>query len=199
MADNYSIYCPNCHKQTSITTRVNYQWPRDRSYSYEVAECNGCDFFLLVKRHGQQIQQVYPSPLPKAVDEKIPEKISKDFAEALLCLSIGANRGAAVLARRAVQTICLDKLDKDSKSSKLKDQIDELFTKNIITEDLKGWAHEVRFVGNDAAHPGDQEVEKTDAEEILDLLESFCEVLYVAPAKAESRRKIREERKLAKP
>ena len=191
MADQNSILCPNCHERTSISSRARYDSPHTDTL-YEIAECNGCDFFVLVVRNrtGGSIRTIYPHTLPKATDERIPEAVKKDFDEALMCLSVGAARGAAVLARRALQTMCKEK---GATKKELKDQIDELFTKSVITKDLQGWSHEVRYVGNDAAHPNDVEVQKEDAEEIIDLLESLCEVLYVAPAKAANRKKIREE------
>jgi hypothetical protein len=46
----------------------------------------------------------------------------------------------------------------------------------------------VRWVGNDAAHPGGQEVLKDDAEDTLKLAEQFLHVLYVTPALAKARR-----------
>ena len=193
MSDQNSILCPSCHLATAVMIRSAYDKP-NTGLRYEIGECNHCDSCVLIirARINQQISKVYPSPLPRSTDERIPELIKNDFDEALLCLSVGANRGAAVLARRALQAMCKDK---GSTKKDLKDQIDELFTKNIITEDLKEWSHEVRYVGNDAAHPNGVEVDKEDAEEIIDLLDSLCEVLYVAPAKAINRKKIREAKK----
>lgn len=97
------------------------------------------------------------------------------------------------MARRALQNICLDK---KTKEDSLQKQIDSLFKDGIITKDLKIWAHEVRYVGNDAAHPSSekQPVSREDAEDILNLLEQFTDVLYIAPFIAEERRKIREQR-----
>jgi hypothetical protein len=107
---------------------------------------------------------------------------------------MGTYRAAAVMARRALQSICLDKGAKEDDS--LEKQIDWLFTQSVITKDLKEWAHEVRLVGNDAAHPkkpeNDQPISKEDAEDILQLLDQFCQVLYVAPAIAEERKKLRQ-------
>lgn len=195
MADQYSIYCPSCHQKTSVSVRAGHNSSQTGKF-YEIAECNACDFHVLLvrDRDNRFILNVYPHPLPKSTDHRIPETIKKDFDEALLCLSVGAIRGAAVLARRAVQNICEEK---GISKRDLKDQIDELFSKNVITSDLRDWAHEVRYVGNDAAHPNDNDndVDKNDAEEIIDLLESLCEVLYVAPAKAANRKEIREKGK----
>jgi hypothetical protein len=136
---------------------------------------------------------LYPQSLPRPVDSRIPEVVSSDLKEALLCFSVEAHRAAAVLARRAIQVICLDK--GAPKDQKLNQQIDWLFDNGVITKDLKEWAHEVRFIGNDGAHPGnlsDEAVTKNDSEDILNLVEQFAKVLYVAPAIASERKKHRE-------
>jgi hypothetical protein len=46
----------------------------------------------------------------------------------------------------------------------------------------------VRWVGNDAAHPNDQNVTKEDAEDSLKLAEQFLHILFVTPAIAKARR-----------
>ena len=38
------------------------------------------------------------------------------------------------------------------------------------------------MVGNDAAHPNSDDVTAEDAEDILELAEQFCSVVYVTPA-----------------
>jgi hypothetical protein len=66
--------------------------------------------------------------------------------------------------------------------------LQELASNGVITKDLKEWADVVRWVGNDAAHPSKDEVNKEDAEDILKLAEQFLHVIYVAPAIAKERR-----------
>lgn len=89
-------------------------------------------------------------------------------------------------------------LDKGAKKGTLENQIDWLFEQRIITKDLKDWAHEVRLVGNDAAHPQkpteDKSITKGDAKVILDLLTQFTNVLYVAPAIAAESKKSRQQK-----
>lgn len=203
MATNNSIFCPYCHEHTNLTIQTQYTVQPDEvkiPLQYQIGECNGCGKCVLVLRPTRSramasdlpIMKVYPNPLPSEISIIVPENIRNDINEARLCLSVGAFRGAAVLSRRALQVICLEK---GSEKDKLVDQIDDLFTKNIITDDIKNWAHEIRYVGNDAAHPNDAQVLREDAEEIMELLDSMCEVLYIAPAKAENRRKAREDKK----
>lgn len=199
MATNNSIFCPYCHERTSLNIRA--QHTIDSAHlQYQIGECNGCNGCVLVLRPSdpyrttsdKPISIIYPHPLPVSVSDIVPENIRIDMSEAKLCLSISAFRGAATLARRTLQVICMEK---GAKKEKLADQIDELSEKNIITDEIKKWAHEIRYVGNDAAHPNDALVTKEDAEEILELLDSLCDVLYIAPSKAEKRREARESKK----
>jgi len=193
MADQNSIYCPNCKQRTSILKRADYQWPKDGNIHYEIAECNCCDFFVLVRRRGSSVEKIYPDPLPKTVNIKTPDFLKRDLEEANLCFAVGAFRAAGVLARRALQLCCIEKGAPDKR---LEEQIDWLLSQQIITKELKDWAHEVRLTGGDAAHPPkkiveDERVNTDDAEDILTLLEKFIDVLYIAPALAEERRQKR--------
>ncbi len=190
MADQNSIYCPNCHQKTSIVVRAVYQWPKNTAFVYQMAECNSCDFFVLVERYNNIIQRIYPSPLPKPVNEKMPGFLKEDFLEANLCFSVGAYRAAVVLARRALQNCCFEKGAPDKV---LHEQIEWLLSQQIITKDLNDWAIEVKATGNDAAHPSkdpnkEEKISREDAEDVLTLLEKFVEVLYIAPALAAERR-----------
>ncbi len=199
MSDRNSIYCPNCKRYSSLIERTGFDKKLSLKYGYvlikrySISECNSCSQHFLVIRDDGKIIKIYPDRLPKTVNELIPQDIKTDFEEALLCYSVGAYRGAAALARRTVQLICLDK--GASKNKNLHQQIDELFSSGVITKDIKEWAHEVRFLGNDAAHPNKNIVSQDDAKDILDLLESLCDVLYVAPAKAAERKQKRESTK----
>lgn len=164
---------------------------------YEISECNSCEQFFLVERipSNQQIVKIYPETLSKPVDDRLPENIKQDLKSALACFAINEYRASVTMARRALQGICLEK--GAPKDQKLKKQIDYLFTEGVITKDLKEWAHEVRYVGNDGAHPEDpadeKPVDRNDAQDILELLEKIADVLYVATAIAAERKKAREE------
>lgn len=190
MADQNSIYCPSCHQKTSVVSRARYQWPKNQHVIYEIAECNSCDFFLLIKRINNNVNEIYPAPLPKPIHEKTPDFLKEDLAEANICFAVNAYRGSVVLARRALQNCCFEKGAPDKP---LNSQVEWLLSQQIITKDLNDWAHEVKATGNDAAHPsqnpkGEGKISREDAEEILTLLEKFIDVLYIAPALAAERR-----------
>ncbi len=189
-----SVYCPYCRRYTLLSTRGTWESPK---YGlYWIGECNWCHRGVLIKELKRNYrEEIYPGPLPKPPDERIPPSIHTDFEEALKCFGVGAFRATGVMARRALQGCCLDK---GAKKGKLREQIDWLFQQRIITKDLNGWADEVRLVGNDAAHPQkpgeDKPIIKDDAKVILDLLTQFTNVLYVAPAIAAESRKSRQQK-----
>lgn len=189
-----SVYCPFCRQMTSLQiapvavreglhpTYVGAIWECGMGNRWWIGVCNYCHSPMLVRNDGDTI---YPQPLPEPSEESIPEAIRSDLDEAKKCFSLSAFRGCAVLARRAMQSAALNLGAADDK---LQRQIEELFAKSLITKDLKEWADVVRWVGNDAAHPGGDDVTDEDAEDILKLTSQFLHVLYVAPAIAKSLR-----------
>ena len=192
-----SIYCPRCKRHTSLTpapTTIRYGsdqfrgtcvWYRSVDQKWWIGICNYCKDPVLVLNDGEA---VYPHPLPSPSNEKIPKHVRKDLDEAKLCFNVAAYRACAVMARRAMQSSCIDK---GASKNRLVDQLQELADNGAITKNLKEWADVVRWVGNDAAHPASDEVTKEDAEDILKLAEQFLHVVYVAPAIAKERRKKR--------
>lgn len=199
-----SIYCPHCKMYTSLTPAlrtVKRRHPLGRSHEevtipcvwekqyndvWWIGICNSCKNPVLVHNEGDI---VYPYPLPSPSDERIPEDIRKDLDEAKKCFSVGAYRACAVMARRSMQSACINK---GSAKSRLVEQLQELADNGTITKDLKEWADVVRWVGNDAAHPGKEKVSQEDAKDILNLAEQFLHVVYVAPAIAKERKNKRE-------
>ncbi|HIP21918.1 MAG TPA: DUF4145 domain-containing protein [Candidatus Pacebacteria bacterium] len=191
-----SIYCPYCHRYTSVDPApvkvddygeryVGAFWKKNSQEIWWMGVCNYCNNPVLILGRGDRI---YPTPLPSPTDKNIPEAIRNDLDEAKMCFSVSAWRGAAVMARRAIQSAAIEK---GATKSRLVGQIEELKNKGLITVDLKEWADVVRWVGNDAAHPGNDNVTRDDAEDILKLAEQFLHVLYVTPALAKARKKKR--------
>lgn len=194
-----SIYCPYCHQYTGLTPapaetdceycgkegRTAALWNMTPSDKWWIGVCNNteCRQPVLVRNNGVI---VYPSPLPSPTDKRIPSDIGNDLTEAKTCFAAGAFRATAVLARRAMQSTCIDK--GATKDKKLVEQAAELEASGTITKELRKWVDVVRWVGNDAAHPGGPQVDRVDAENILKLAEQFLYIIYVAPAIAQEQK-----------
>ena len=147
-----------------------------------IGVCNYCQEPMLVLGNGETI---WPTPIPEPTDQRVPEAIRNDLDEAKTCLQVRAYRAASVMARRVIQHVAIDK---GCTGPNLVSQIEQLSKKGTITADVKEWADVVRWVGNDAAHPNANAVEEEEARDIIDLAQQFLQIVYVAPAIAESRR-----------
>jgi hypothetical protein len=193
-----SIYCPHCHKHTALSMgRAAYKasyggtaytgavWVDQYHREWWIGICNGCGQPCLVLNKGEVI---YPSPSPAPTDSNIPKELAQDLDEAKKCFSIDCYRACAVMARRCIQNACLKK---GAAAKDLVGQISELAQKGIITKDIEEWATVVRWVGNDAAHPGKDDVKEEDAKDCLELAEQFLHVIFVTPAVAKARRAAR--------
>ena len=192
-----SIYCPHCHKHTDLRpgrfvhgdgfggrTSDPVLWNETRE-EWWIGVCNSCQRPVLVRGDGDII---YPTPGAKPTDVNVPKNLRDDLDEAKTCFAAGCYRGCAVLARRVIQVACIAK---GAKKHSLVEQIEELTAAGVITKDIEEWAHVVRWVGNDAAHPNAQPVTQPDAEDCLNLAEQFLHVIFVAPAIAKARRSAR--------
>lgn len=65
----------------------------------------------------------------------------------------------------------------------LKDEINDLASKSVLPSVMAEWAHEVRELGNDSAHPkpGQAPTDQKDAKDIVKFLEFFLEYTYSLP------------------
>ncbi|MDO8517564.1 MAG: DUF4145 domain-containing protein [Nanoarchaeota archaeon] len=190
-----SAICPYCK------IHVNFSWISSDDNGGEIEDysedyfknekgiwvigvCPSCKNCVLLNGYESSnkfiLTKTYPFPLPSVVDERIPEKIKKDLEEAKLCFSVGAINASSGMCRKALQRACKEK---GATKKELYDQIDEITTKGVISNDLRELAQSVRLIGNDGVHPNDDEVSKEDAEEILNLAEQFLDIIFVAPAK----------------
>lgn len=192
-----SIYCPHCHQHTALSPapvkvergydefHVAAVWHKSYTDTWWMGVCNYCNDPVLVLGEGYT---VYPIPIPQPTDKRVPEPIRRDLDEAKACMQVNAYCAAAVMARRVIQQLAIDK---GCTTGNLVNQIEQLAANGVITADVKEWATVVRWVGNDAAHPNTNSVEKEDAQDIIDLAQQLLQIVYVAPAIAQNRRTAR--------
>lgn len=132
---------------------------------------------------------VYPASRPDYAEDGVPEAIQRDFQEALQCQAAGFKFGAALVGRRALQAAVRDR---GGTGRNLKLEIDSLPT-DVLNAPLKSSAHDVRHVGNDAAHA--DEVEEEDVEALLGFTRDVLHSLYVVPHRVANRPKRPEKKK----
>ncbi|MBI4968850.1 MAG: DUF4145 domain-containing protein [Rhodospirillales bacterium] len=97
------------------------------------------------------------------------------------------NWDACGMAGRKALDLATKHLDQSLADTKLVGRIDALAEAHRITPDLKEWAHEVRRLGNDAAHEDDP-FSKDDAEALIKFTRTFLEYAFTLPGSLAKRR-----------
>lgn len=209
--------CPHCLVQihadpslTYISDDVDGQWVI-QSYECPNPECQRLFMYLLngkfqslgqghltiiYKPNGQPDVRreylIYPKGSNRApAPPDVPRELAEDYMEACIVLS-DSLKASAALSRR-----CLQNILKDQGTTKrdLSDQIEEVLEKKELPTWLADELHNIREIGNFAAHPNKSkvtgeilQVEPGEAEANLDVLEGLFDFYYVQPAAAKKRK-----------
>lgn len=136
------------------------------------------------------LKEWHPKTVSGRTYPDIPEHIAPAASEAFKCYSIGAYRGAVMLARAVIEASAKDKgVTKGTLFSK----IDELVAQGHVRKMMAEAAHEVRMAGNDMAH-GDfatEAITEEDADEILGFMEDFLREMFEIPTRVKRRKERR--------
>jgi hypothetical protein len=103
---------------------------------------------VFIERVGKELV-VHP---PETMDfdaTDIPGNVRDCMEEAIKCHSQRCWKATAIMVRRTLEEMCDER---GATGGNLKERIDSLRGKIIIAEGLLQGAHELRFLGNDAAH-----------------------------------------------
>ena len=202
---NLSVVCPECRDQVTLNPVAGPV--RFRDLCYFIGQCPNhkrrhCKpVFAVYENLNDRIVERYPIPSFEAdwMDKAIPLGIRQDYSEAKRCNYVEAFKGAVGLFRRVVEAAACDKLGPLTKSTggktkKLYDLIDTMHSENLITEDIRKSAHEIRLFGNYGVHIQDDGLDEVTSDESGDVAEITWQLLYtlyVAPAKTAGLRRKR--------
>ena len=134
---------------------------------------------------GQTVTRWMPLPGTQQRESfaDVPQSVADAAAEAILCMQVGALRGAIMLARAVIEATAKDK---GVTNGSLSQKIDRLHDRGYIRTYLRDGAHEVRYTGNDMAH-GDFPIAiaDKDAEVLLQLMREVLMEVYQDPVRRE--------------
>jgi len=197
------------YRENSEWSVSRHFWPEnhdqhpgyDQQLRVTAVKCPNCEEFVLavemtisdsddgtVLRRDYRL--VWPPSAIRPVPSEVPEHIAQDYAEAACVLAVSPKASAA-LSRRCLQAI----LEEEGGASPgdLADQIE--FVRETLPTDLGDTLDNIRFAGNYAAHPKKStnsgeilDVEPTEAECSLDILDLLFDYYYVRKARV---RKVR--------
>jgi len=183
LLDNVNLFrlCPYCGNKCQFRV-CKYLDVRSRSkhFSYIIAQCANPECRGIIFG---ELNNLYPKAGFLVEDEAIPQPVLDDYNEAVKCFEAGAFKATAVMCRRTLQHSVKEK---GGKGQYLNNQIDDLYKKKIITEDIKNWAHQIRMFGAEGAHPNKANldfVDKNQANICLEFLTNYFRYVYEMPYK----------------
>lgn len=170
------LYCRNC-KQGIVV--VEEQCVAGRSWREPKTERNGGGAITWRGIHW------WPAA-DAEVSADVPVQIADGFQEAVRAMHANCPRAAAVMARRTLEAITVDK---GETTEVLAVRLKKLAASGVLQQTLADWAKEVRLVGNTGAHcdPIDN-VSKKDAEQLNAFVRELLRYLYELPAELARRK-----------
>lgn len=155
---NLPLRCPHCrkngiftgtHKPLSWQERIESNTVRTISAGARICpnpQCLGLVFFII---NNQNILATWP---PETIDfdtAGVPAAVREALEEAISCHANGCYRATALLVRRTLEEICVER-GVDGRD--LKQRIAALGDRIIMPRELLDALDQLRILGNDAAH-----------------------------------------------
>ncbi|MBU2623649.1 MAG: DUF4145 domain-containing protein [Proteobacteria bacterium] len=142
-------------------------------------QCPSCHTSLVGIKAGEEsyppkVERVWPEPKNK-FHESIPTAVRKSLENAKRCYDAKVYSATAVMCGKAIEFIVSDKTN----ISNLFQGLKELKAKEIIDARLYEWSEALRKERNIGAHAIETEINRQDANDILDFAVAICEYVYV--------------------
>ena len=200
------IGCRCCKHITKHTVKatVKYSWIKrfeKEDYKiiyyneYQIVQCNGCEAisFREIAKNTEDIdpdtgeleENYWQYPEIKYDRDVIegykyfPREIAPIYNETLRALNENLHLLCAIGIRTLIESICVNQ---GIKARNLEKKIDQLTLKGLISEKQKEFMHELRFLGNYAAH----QITAPNIEvlkEAFDIAETILKIIYILPKK----------------
>src|SRR5712692_4674628 len=174
------VRCPACKRQGTFDPLQNVHDLVIQNLSPPVImgqrkcpnpECNAHLFFAW---QNGKIVVSYPPELVDFDPVNLPAAVLTAFEEAISCHASRCFIAAAIMVRRTLEELCLDR---QASGNNLKERIRSLGTKVVLPQELLDGLDDLRLLGNDAAHIESQEFNKVGQEEVEIGIEFAKEVL----------------------
>lgn len=116
----------------------------------------------------------------------IPSAIGDDWAEAQKAMQAGAIKAAAVMCRRVLYGVILDK---KCKERPLKDGVQQLISEQRLPKMFDEWLPAITDDGHDAAHPHRAlEIDPANVAETMEYTAELLRYLYIEPYEFQQRK-----------
>lgn len=194
---SFDVFCPECNILVEAkvianghggfrSNALNSIDEIDSEYhgdNYFVCLCQRCSQPFLVRQSLYGIpgefetiteeSVLYPSE-SKLLPDALPAAIKTAYDQALRSLNASLFEPCVLMCRKCLEGVC--KILK-ANGRDLNVRLSKLSEAGHIDSRLLSWAHQIRLIGNEAAHDIDTPVTKQDARDILEFTEAI--LIYV--------------------
>ncbi|MDG9931010.1 MULTISPECIES: DUF4145 domain-containing protein [unclassified Pseudomonas] len=186
----YQIECPFCSERGNfeVEHHAEKKKPNGRKVlNFDTLKCGNCASYVMVfwsASSGHHDYRVLPWPVGRLEKhpEHWPEAVGRYWLQAKRSLKDQNWDAAALMARSSLQASLREQ---NAAGANLKQEIEDLAQKGVLPKIMQDWAHSVRELGNDSAHPkADQPpTSPQDAKDIVGFMDYLFEYLYTLPQK----------------
>lgn len=206
------VACSKCNRKTNhkVLTSVEYYWDASgdiQGYDYyETISCLGCDeiSFRLASTNSDDIDmdedgKYFNSETEELFPQRLigrsllsdlhllPLKIRQIYRETHSALSSGLKILAGVGIGALIESICIEE---QTKGFNLKERIEDLVKKGVLTQKSADILHETRFLRNRSAHEIEAATD-TELSVAFDIMENLLQTVYIIPKKADGLKRIK--------
>ena len=137
----------------------------------------------------------WPPPSSADLDKAIPSELRQGYGEGMRALAAQAPRAAAVMLRRTVEALVRDRGSEAAQKAlevNLAKGLRVMADEHTLDPNLAAWAHEIRLVGNVAAHFDPiEDVTLPEATDLAKLTRQLMHYVYELPASIQRKRESR--------
>lgn len=177
------INCPFCgglsnFEQVGTPFSTEYEPGKPFSISTQVCPNQKCKAVVVGVFENGILKNTYPGLGRPINTENVPPKIRAAFMESVACFSNSCFVASAIMIRKTLEEICADK---GAVGKNLYAKIEDVFKKVSIPKELLDAMHQLRLLGNDAAHIEAEAYEKIGVEELelsIDFTQEIVKALY---------------------
>jgi hypothetical protein len=193
------MHCPHCDTPSTFSVSAVTQEFSANTYTYYAIllcnslKCRKYTYVITTKGGAVQVDQdhqrdsltIYPSGPEPTAHRAIPSPIAKDWTEAQKAFNVGATKAAAMMCRRILYGVILDK---KCPEHPLHAGIQQLCSQERLPSIVERWLGEIKEDGHDAAHPSRAlDVRDENVAETLEYTKELLRFVYIEPFELKER------------
>jgi hypothetical protein len=182
----FRVRCPECGQKSILAHAALPDAAAERiGVGYPVvwgvrvcpdAEC-GALIFIVIDTRNDSIIESFP---PESIDfdsTDLPPAVLEAFKEAVECHAHACYKASVIMVRKTLEEVCADR---EASGNNLKERLENLRGKLLLPPEMFDALHDLRLLGNDAAHIELKDFDAIDKEKVEVALDIGKEILKAA-------------------